>query len=223
MLSKEFGISAGAMSDEVTKDGGRTQIVPVEALPQAPPHPLDSQWHVYLDGQTYGPFSGHQLKDFVRDGRVTATTDVVRLGASEWLPASNDPALRAFFPSTLPSIPTRNYTTDGSQVSAAPGATVVQVTNNIAPPQSTRIIIEDGTAKPKSASLAFFLSLIIVGSGQLYNGQIAKGILMFVGCILLWLVSLGWIINLWSIFDAYIVARDMNDRYMRRLAAGTVL
>ncbi|MBH24222.1 MAG: hypothetical protein CMH57_07190 [Myxococcales bacterium] len=62
----------------------------------------------------------------------------------------------------------------------------------------------------KSAGLAAVLSLVFVGAGQVYNGQVLKGVLMFFVCIFLWGIALGWIINLWSIFDAHSTANKIN-------------
>ncbi|RWM00601.1 MAG: hypothetical protein EOR68_11580 [Mesorhizobium sp.] len=62
------------------------------------------------------------------------------------------------------------------------------------------------------------LSLLICGLGQFYNGQIGKGILMFVLMIALWFVLLGWIIWIWSAVDAYKTAKAMNLRYHMLLA-----
>jgi TM2 domain-containing membrane protein YozV len=64
----------------------------------------------------------------------------------------------------------------------------------------------------KNPGMAALFSFLIVGGGQLYNGQVGKGILMFVACVLLWFVFLGWIINIWSIFDAYNQAKMINAR-----------
>ena len=62
----------------------------------------------------------------------------------------------------------------------------------------------------KNPTLAAILSLLIVGLGQIYNGQAGKGIVMFIACVLLWCVFLGWIINIASIVDAYKTAEKMN-------------
>jgi len=43
---------------------------------------------------------------------------------------------------------------------------------------------------------------------------------MLIGCILLWLVLLGWIIWIWSMVDAYSTAKQMNLRYQQRILAG---
>jgi TM2 domain-containing membrane protein YozV len=62
----------------------------------------------------------------------------------------------------------------------------------------------------KSPGVAALLSFLFVGAGQLYNGHAGKAILMFFGCILLWFVFLGWIVNIWSIVDAYSSADAIN-------------
>lgn len=62
------------------------------------------------------------------------------------------------------------------------------------------------------------LSFLIVGVGQMYNGQIGKGILLLIGAIvsgLLFFVVIGFftwfIIWLYSIFDAYNTANKINS------------
>jgi TM2 domain-containing membrane protein YozV len=107
-----------------------------------------------------------------------------------------------------------------ANISAAPGASVIHITNQIGTPINA-LLLDDGVG-PKSPGIALLLSFVFVGAGQLYNGQIAKGILMFLGCVVLWFALLGWIINIWSWIDAYSTAKAMNQRYLRRLAAGVV-
>ncbi|MBS9476698.1 DUF4339 domain-containing protein [Ancylobacter sp. VKM B-3255] len=187
------------------------------AVSQPPPHPLDGQWYTHMDGQVFGPFTGHQLRDFVREGRLAADTEVVRLGSEVWVKAADDGALKGLFaPRAAPSSPPP----PSGPINAAPGSTVVQVTNQISEPRPSSVVILDpGAAGAKSAGVALLLSIVIVGAGQLYNGQIGKGIFMFFACILLWFVFLGWIINIWSWIDAYQTAKAMNERYLRNLAA----
>jgi len=38
--------------------------------PDLPPHPLDAEWWLHIEGQTYGPFLGHKVRKYVEDGRV---------------------------------------------------------------------------------------------------------------------------------------------------------
>ena len=63
----------------------------------------------------------------------------------------------------------------------------------------------------KDPVIAALLSCLIVGLGQIYNGQAVKGILMFVACVFLWAVLLGWIVNIVAIVDAYASAKKINE------------
>jgi TM2 domain-containing membrane protein YozV/Tfp pilus assembly protein PilE len=61
------------------------------------------------------------------------------------------------------------------------------------------------TKKPEhSPALAAILSFIIAGLGQVYNGQVWKGLLVFLTS---WLI-LPWIVG---IFDAYFAAKKINE------------
>jgi hypothetical protein len=61
--------------------------------------------------------------------------------------------------------------------------------------------------------MALLLSLILCGTGQIYNGEVSKGIMMMVLCFLLWFVLLGWVVHIWSIVDAVVVAERLNRRH----------
>ena len=67
----------------------------------------------------------------------------------------------------------------------------------------------------KSPALACILSLLIVGLGQMYNGRIGKGIAMMLGAIVLWAILLGWIIQIWSVIDAYSEAKSKRSLWRR--------
>ncbi len=174
-----------------------------------PPHPLDGQWYLHVDGQTYGPYSGHQIKDYARDGRVLGSSNVMAIGSELWVAAAEEPRLAAIFRDMAKPAPPR--------VTAEAGATVVQVTNQISPATFVGDIELTGG---KSPGIALVLSVLFCGAGQMYNGQVAKGILMLLGSILLWLVMLGWIVWVWSMIDAYQTAKVINARLFRLRAAG---
>ncbi|MDV0441717.1 hypothetical protein [Methanorbis furvi] len=79
-----------------------------------------------------------------------------------------------------------------------------------------------GGYRHKSPFLALILSFFIVGLGQVYNGQILKGIGYFItGVILalLGLVTLGLLFFLpliwwiWNMYDAYHTAVRINGGY----------
>ncbi len=60
--------------------------------------------------------------------------------------------------------------------------------------------------------MALLLSLILPGTGQIYNGELSKGIIMMVLSFLLWFVLLGWVVHIWSIVDAVVVAERLNRK-----------
>ena len=71
--------------------------------------------------------------------------------------------------------------------------------------------------------LAAILSLIVAGLGQIYNGQISKGVIFIVIQLIngaLTAVLIGWfllpIVGLWAMIDAYMTAKRNNERYSFR-------
>ena len=69
----------------------------------------------------------------------------------------------------------------------------------------------------KSSGLAAVLSFLIIGLGQIYNGEIVKGfLLMFLALIsiLFWWAVIGFIFTLvlwvYSIYDAHKTAKEIN-------------
>lgn len=71
--------------------------------------------------------------------------------------------------------------------------------------------------------IAAVLSLIVAGLGQIYNGQITKGVLFIVAQIIngaLLYVAIGFVtmplVGLWAVIDAYLVAKRNNARYELR-------
>lgn len=68
--------------------------------------------------------------------------------------------------------------------------------------------------------VAAILSVIVAGLGQIYNGQIGKGVVFIILQIIngaLTLVLIGWIlmpiVGLWATVDAYLVAKRNNERH----------
>jgi TM2 domain-containing membrane protein YozV len=71
--------------------------------------------------------------------------------------------------------------------------------------------------------LAAILSLTVAGLGQIYNGQIGKGVIFIVIQLVngaLTAVLIGWIllpiVGLWAMIDAYMTAKRNNERYSFR-------
>ena len=50
--------------------------------------------------------------------------------------------------------------------------------------------------------IAAVCSFFIAGLGQLVQGRIMAAAVQFVLCAVMWMFMLGWIVSLWSIYDA---------------------
>jgi TM2 domain-containing membrane protein YozV len=185
-----------------------------------PPHPLDKRWYAHVDGQNYGPYSGHDIRRMAEKGQINENDFLCPEGGNAWTPAKNDPLLGSLFRARLQEQPPVTST-----ISTAEGSTVVQVTNNIPNNNANlaaALLLADTEAANKSPGVALVLSFLICGVGQMYNGQVGKGVLMLIGCIFLWFIFLGWIIWIWSMVDAYQTAKRMNLKYQQRILAGLV-
>ncbi len=65
-------------------------------------------------------------------------------------------------------------------------------------------------AQGKNPTLAGILSFLVIGLGQLYNGDFLKGVVMFIGVGILFVPTAGlayFPMLAWSIVDAYRVAK----------------
>jgi hypothetical protein len=63
---------------------------------------LDGLWRINVNGQIYGPYSGHQLKAFAAEGRI-APHSIVRTGETgPWITAIDDPVLGQLFTQKQP-------------------------------------------------------------------------------------------------------------------------
>jgi TM2 domain-containing membrane protein YozV len=206
-------------SDFPPRSGPRTEPVAFRTATDAglPPHPLDKRWFAHIDGTNYGPFTGHEIKQMVGTGQIAEADFLCPEGGTAWTQGKNEPLLGALFRAKAQSAPPLSST-----VTANGGGTIVQVTNNIPNPAANlqAALLLDGEAAAKSPGIALLLSLLICGVGQMYNGQVGKGILMLIGCILAWFILLGWAVWIWSMVDAYQTAKRMNLKYQQRILAG---
>lgn len=83
------------------------------------------------------------------------------------------------------------------------------------------MLLASGDAAPKSPGVALLISFLICGGGQMYNGQVGKGIGMLLGfAFTIWFFGLGLIFWIWSLADAYSTAKRMNLRYQQQVLAG---
>ena len=77
--------------------------------------------------------------------------------------------------------------------------------------------VKASTTGAKNPGLAAVLSFFFMGLGQIYNGDIGKGILfiiLYVISILLWVVLIGFlttpILWIYGVYDAYKTAEKIN-------------
>ena len=64
--------------------------------------------------------------------------------------------------------------------------------------------------RKKNPILAGILSFFVTGTGQMYNGEVGKGILLFLGSVVLWFVLMGWTVWIYSIWEANKTAKLKN-------------
>ncbi|GMU87742.1 MAG: hypothetical protein AMXMBFR48_29830 [Ignavibacteriales bacterium] len=50
--------------------------------------------------------------------------------------------------------------------------------------------------------IAALASFFIPGLGQLLQGRLIKAAIQFVLASVLWIVLMGWLVHLWSVYDA---------------------
>jgi TM2 domain-containing membrane protein YozV len=67
--------------------------------------------------------------------------------------------------------------------------------------------------KEKSPGIAGILSFIFPGSGQVYNGEMVKGVLVLLGTLIGVLIYVipGVIVWIYGIYDAYATSKKMNE------------
>lgn len=188
--------------------------------PALPPHPLDKRWFAHVDGQTYGPYSGHEIRRMADNSQILEADFLCPEGGGAWIMAKNDPLLGSIF---------KRKESNTTQFNVPPpvnanGGTVVQVTNHVPSNNNAAVaamLLASGDAAPKSPGVALLISFLICGGGQMYNGQVGKGIGMLLGFIFtVWLFGLGLLFWIWSLIDAYSTAKQMNLRYQQRVIAG---
>lgn len=93
------------------------------------------------------------------------------------------------------------------------------ITQNISQPPPARVMPDEPyLSQPdqsKSPALAALLSFLLVGMGQVYLGQVEKGLTMLGTVLLLMLTvrlgSLGFVILLFNVLDAFLLAKKIEE------------
>ncbi|MFT6399811.1 MAG: TM2 domain-containing membrane protein YozV [Bradymonadia bacterium] len=72
-------------------------------------------------------------------------------------------------------------------------------------------LVPQGTAGPKSSAASALLSAMIPGAGQLYNGQVGKGLaFFFISLLMVSTPPMLFVPWMWGIIDAYNTTRRQN-------------
>jgi hypothetical protein len=75
----------------------------------------------------------------------------------------------------------------------------------------------------KDPTLACLLNLLLLGTGHIYLGQVAKGVLIFAVGVALGMIV--WpataLVVIWAMYDAYKTAKKMNRAVRKPVAAKT--
>lgn len=108
-----IGIGAGvAMGQQMmgSMQTGFAAPAQVSAPPSfaAAPPPLPAapvSWHVAVAGQTYGPYTGEQVRDAIRAGQINAGTSVWHAGMAAWGPASSTELASLFAAPSAAAVP----------------------------------------------------------------------------------------------------------------------
>ena len=59
--------------------------------------PFDGRWHAYVDGKSYGPYTGHHISSMAAAGEILDTDLVCSEGGSAWVQAKDEPILQLLF------------------------------------------------------------------------------------------------------------------------------
>jgi len=75
----------------------------------------------------------------------------------------------------------------------------------------------------KDPTLACLLNLLLLGTGHMYLGQIAKGLLILAAGIavgmIVWPATV--LVAVWAMYDAYKIAKKMDQGIRKRVAEKT--
>jgi TM2 domain-containing membrane protein YozV len=92
----------------------------------------------------------------------------------------------------------------GAALQAPPVAPVAQQVPPAAPA---------GVKKEKNVALAAIASFLCSGLGQVYNGQLGKGLAIYLGALIGYFIFVipGVLVWIYGIYDAYTTAKKMNE------------
>lgn len=165
---------------------------------------MTAEWYYVGHYGQLGPLTFEQVEELVRDGVIERDTYVWRAGMSDWQPAAFHRDLQSFFQSVQAAMPPPPPVPLARQSAPATAYALRQPWRLIDVPVSDR-----------KRWIAGVLQLLIPGSGRIYLGYAAQGVIQFIlftPCGL----GVGW---LWSIIDGIVILAGgvKLDGYGRKL------
>jgi TM2 domain-containing membrane protein YozV len=160
--------------------------------------------------------------------------DKLRKEAPQQVPAPVEEADNGQKPAEAPHVPPAPEPSKETMPATVPASVpAVPTAPASLPPEPPKMAPSVAApAEKKEPLLALLLSAIIPGLGQMYNGQVKKGIVLLIGCILLWIVVVVfssamtrsnavtgcccltfWIpllVNVYAAYDGYVTAGKIN-------------
>lgn len=176
-----------------------------------PAHPLDRRWYTYFNGQRSDLTTGHEIRSLHAAGQISGDDYVFPEGGDEWILLKDDPVLSRLLDHKAPPPP----------VAPRVGAPMRSQDEMARRAQDAAYFSADGSIGPYSPGVAALLSFLICGAGQMYNGQVGKGFVFLIACILLWFILLGWVVWIIAIIEAFNTAKRLNIAHHERVFART--
>ncbi len=102
---------------------------------------------------------------------------------------------------------------DGDKFCEQCGAATPAVPVSMPPPPAKPIMPVEEPYQGKSPILALILSFFFSGLGQVYNGETLKGVAIFFGTLIGYMIFVipGVIVWIFGMYDAYTTAKKMNE------------
>jgi TM2 domain-containing membrane protein YozV len=123
------------------------------------------------------------------------------------------PLYNALYEQINSIVPSHN---NGNPGGSSGGEQADQPENPNYPPKNTEIVKQPGTINssdsPKKTINAVLLSLFLAGgAGQIYLGQVKKGIIIIIVVLTTLCIGLGFILWIIGVIDAYLIAKKLES------------
>jgi TM2 domain-containing membrane protein YozV len=168
------------------------------------------EWYYTQDNQRCGPVAEGQLRQLVISGAIQPTDLVWKKGMHEWTPVASVAAFAAHLPPPVPNLPPSPTTPPGASQMSPQGSGPRQVSDELVHPPPVS----------KDPLLAAFLSgCCVAGGGQMYLGQLGKGLVIMLSQVVLSVITSGaaapicWVIGG---IDVYQIGKKLKSGYSVR-------